>query len=185
MTLFTHLSCNQKYQNDEKYFYVVFGTAIRDIHDVGKIVWESLLIDALTHPPTMKTYQEVISNISDKYGPIHLPSGKSILHFDGDKVWNVIRKIFMGLYFIEYNSYLPVETKIIFNLLSPGEQPTPEYYIILKESGKGKYKKLFDYKIKEFPEKNFYQIAILLWDSIIFLGTFKSPSKEIENSSIK
>ncbi len=177
-TLYTHRACNEKYQQDEDYFYLTFGTAIGGVDDMGKIVSQSILIDALKHEPTLNKLLKIESGISNKIGSIYMPNGKQVLQFDPDPVWRFILKMIKGIYFIETGEFLPDDIKISYNVTSPGEDPNPELYqFILSEKGKGKYRILFDYKYRYFPEIDLHQVALLFWGSLIFLGSFQAVPK--------
>lgn len=101
---------------------------------------------------------------------------------DPDRFWRVVSKILRGLFFIENGRVLPETSPRNFKVVSPGENPPPEFALLADEPERGQYPGVFDYKFRDFPDWNGLQLwAMLFWDSLIVLIWFQDPRDSISS----
>jgi hypothetical protein len=176
-------TCNKKFERDEKYFFYKWVFAIRTRNDIGALLWDFIKLDISNNSSNEQLWDEISKEIKP-YRKLKAlcssgdnliepcPPGKGFITIsERDK--RVLWKIFRGLYFIEKKKFLPDQTGVIFHFCEPGTNPPDEIYsVLLKQSGKGKHKRFFDYKILDYPEQKRFQIAILLWDILKFSASF-------------
>ncbi len=177
------IECNQKYQEDEKYFFYKWVFFIREMNDIGKLIYPYVYDDARKDDKNSKILEKVIleskpfrySHIVDQYGKnykiLDLKKKPSVTINSRDV--NVLKKIFRGIVFIEKKIILPKSINGFLHACEPEVKPPEEIYSgVLSAAGKGTHKGIFDYKIIEDTPNNLYIIAILLWDILIFSAAF-------------
>jgi len=171
-TLPVHSSCNKSYQKDEDYF----------VHSIGPLAMESYSGTALwgdisnryERPQNRRLAEMVLKEFDERPSGLVLPFGRVAKRFDGNRVRRVVWKIVRGLFFKEIGQVLPDDLRIKFEVLSPGENPPPEYDPILTATPLGQYPGVFDYRYIGIPEK-MYLWAMLFWDRIIMFVGFHVP----------
>lgn len=174
LTLPTHKKCNHSYQLDEEYF----------IHAIGLLAMESYsgrslfrgLVRQHRSDRNVPLSRSVFSEFEKRPSGLVLPGGKVVKRFDPARVWRVVWKITRGLYFYEYRAFLPEDTPRLFKVVSPGEKPPEEFFLLPDEPVRGRYPGVFDYKFRKFPEINDSHLwAMSFWDRLILLVMFHDP----------
>ena len=81
--------------------------------------------------------RKILGELEPRPSGLYLPNNKVLKRFDGVRLsritWNIIR----GLYFYHFKEFLPEEIKKHIRIVSPGEQPPPDFLILLMRRLKG------------------------------------------------
>jgi len=132
-TLPTHDSCNKSYQKDEDYFVNSLGPLAMG-SSAGKELWKD--ISRQVHRPEGKKLTWKILEEFDKnpFG-IALPKELIAKKYDGDRIMRVVWKITRGLFFKEYNKFIPenIDKRIWISGYGKGLSPLFQYEEILPQ----------------------------------------------------
>jgi hypothetical protein len=174
LTLRMHKACNSSYQLDEEYFIHTFAPLVINTY-AGKSILEEL-IGQYKKGRNVPLSRKIFAEFDKRPSGLYLPPGKIAKHFSADRVWRVIWKITRGLFFHEYDRYLPEDKPKFYEMASPGEKP-PDKFFLLPADQKTPYPAVFDYRYRCFSEvDNFHVWAMLFWDQIIAVVSFHDPS---------
>jgi hypothetical protein len=171
-TLPTHRKCNRKYQADEEYFIHTFAPLVMDTYS-GRSILKELLKQYRTGR-NVRLNRKVLAEFQKRPSGLYLPPGKVVKRFDSKRVRRVVWKITRGLFFYENGRFLPEDTPRAYKIVSPGEKPPDEFFLI-PESTRGKYPGIFAYRFMKMDDIDFHIWAILFWDKIITLVYFHDP----------
>lgn len=104
------------------------------------------------------------------------PNDKLVKKVDLTRIKNIIWKIVRGIYFHEKETVLPNHAKNYIRIMDPQQNHPKEVSKIFEkvksQKDKGKYKRLFAYKILESSPIGTYAIRLLFWSQIMFLIIF-------------
>jgi len=174
LTFPTHRKCNCTYQLDEEYFIHTFAPIVMDTFSGGS-VWRELL-GQYRKGRNVRLNRKVLGEFQKRPSGLYLPPGKVVKRFDPQRVWRVVWKITRGLFFHEYKVFLPEDKPRQFDIMSPGEKPPDEFFLLPDEPIYGRYPGIFAYKFRKFEDFfNFHIWALLFWDKIITLVYFHDP----------
>lgn len=176
LTIPVHAACNRSFQHDEDYFVntlVPFG--------LGSYAGMALLREVFTKY-TAGEKQRLVGKVLGEFqhtpGGILLPPGLVAKRIEGTRVHRVAWKIVRGLYFHEFGQVLPEYTPSGLEIAPPDRPPPARFLHALHDlPSRGSYPGVFDYKYTQFAELHgFNYWALLLWDRLILIVTFHSPS---------
>jgi len=179
LTLPTHGACNASYQLDEEYFIHAICPLAMESYSGGSLFRE--LVGQYHGDRNVPLSRRVFSEFEKRPSGLVLPNGKVVKRFDPDRVWRVVWKITRGLYAHEYGELLLEDTPKLFKVVSPGEKPPQEFFLLPDDPVRGPYPGVFDYKFRRFPELNDSHLwAMLFWDRLIMLVMFHNLSCQCE-----
>ena len=175
LTIKTHCLCQKAYQSDEDYFVSTFAVFVSDTYS-GSALWSD--VKRKLQRQESQGLRERISGEFSEASPegIYLPDGKIYKSYDTNRVNNVIWKITRGLFFKEYERFLPVDTPRKIQCVPPGEEPPKEFMHVRDTLSKATYPGVFDYKFMMIKEiNNLHVWAFLFWDKLISFHYFHDP----------
>ena len=121
---------------------------------------------------------------------LHLPAGRVIKRFDGERVGRVVWKLVRGLYFYETKSVLGEDTRHTTEIIEPerGRETAgvnPVWEIVKGQESRGSYGGVFEYKylVRDISERGdrLHCWGMLLWDKIMIFVAHphpKAPSQQ-------
>ena len=190
----THESCNQSYQEDEKYFTDWMATISHQINPISDVLRRNEEAENRGKPKRkfIKEVEEVAK------APIYSPERYILMTAqEPEKIKRATWKIIRGLYFIEHQDkiILPQNTEHSFigpittrnqRLLTPS-QFEPEQLIAIynllstldNRPSMGKYPEIFDYdynsmSVSQTPQLRKYTWVLTLHGSVIIAVTFEA-----------
>jgi hypothetical protein len=175
ITLRTHYECNHSYQRDEEYFIHAFSPVAMDSYAGRSTVHE---IARHYHVGrNVPLVQTVLGEFERNPSGLTLPSGVVAKRVDGERASRVLWKIIRGLFFYEYDRYLPLEVPRDIKLVRPGSPPPePVMSLLWHEGTHGKHPAVFDYRYRQFPDiMGSHLWALLFWDRLIVWAMFHDP----------
>lgn len=179
LTLPTHPNCNKSYQLDEEYFIHTMIPLVLNSYS-GSSVFRELLSQYKSNR-NIKLSRKVLSEFEKRPSGLYLPPDIIGKRIDPDRTWRVVWKIVRGLFFYEYDRFLPENKPTMFKVVHPGEKPPQEFYFIPDTPKRGQYPGVFDYKYRDFPEVNDVHLwAMLFWDRLIMIAMFHDPNCECD-----
>jgi hypothetical protein len=181
----SHKKCNEDYRKDEEYFqHSLFVEVLNQQPPITKNLRNDFLRRSQKSqtPAMIRNILEGTSTITA--GGIHLPSGKYVFGIDQHRIEKVVLKIARGLFYLDNESFLPLESAkdIRFCL---NENEVPELYRVLWPAVEscGSYIKVFSYKYfdtrKHFGRDRCIELdrlhiySLLFWEAIMFCVTFE------------
>ena len=174
LTIPVHRGCNSSYQKDEDYFYNAIGPLAGD-SPCGKLVLEDLT-RSFGRPQGKRLGESVLREFDNRYSGLYLPEGKVAKYYDGKRVRRVLWKIIRGLFYKEYDRYLPEGTKYDIELIDDPNSVSDQLCFLRCQRSMGIYPPVFDYRYRSFPEKdNFHLWLFLFWQKILVLAKFLDP----------
>jgi hypothetical protein len=177
ITLPTHKGCNIKYKDDEEYFVNSIGPSVMESSHSGRALWQDIK-RGFRYPEGLILARKISKEFSDRTeSGIILPNDKMIKKFDGERIWGVVWKIVRGLFYKEYDRFLPENTPRLHELFQPGTVPPEHFQHLNNTPSHGAYAAVFAYKYLYVKElNNFHYWGFLLWDNIIMTTRFsRSP----------
>lgn len=171
-TLPVHSQCNKSYQHDEDYFVHSIGPAVMESYSGGAL-WRAIS-DKYDRPQNRRLAEKVYKEFDKRPSGLYLPFGKVAKQFETNRVKRVVWKIVRGLFFKETKQTLPEDLIFKFDMLSPGETPSPEYDLLRSVPALGDYPGVFDYRYVGISDK-MYIWSLLFWDRIIMFVGFHVP----------
>lgn len=174
LTLPTHRKCNSAYQLDEEYFIHTFAPMVMGTFSRSSILKE--LLGQYRAGRNVPLNRMVLGEFQKRPSGLYLPPGKVVKRFDPQRVWRVVWKITRGLFFHEHKVFLPKDTPRQYKIMSPGEKPPDEFFLLPDDPIHGRYPGVFDYKFRKLEDDlNLHIWAMLFWDNIIALVYFHDP----------
>ncbi len=181
-TLPVHKSCNKAYQKDEDYFVHSIAPLAMGSYS-GKEIWSDIK-HQFKRPEGKRIQQMIFKEFDPRPSGLYLPDGKVVKRVDPKRTWRVVWKILRGLFFKEYDRFLPENTPKLFEVVSVNERPPDEFEYVRDTPSRGQYGAVFDYKYISIPELNdFHYWAMLFWDRLIVLATFHDPDCNCDKCS--
>lgn len=179
LTLPTHSICNRSYQQDEEYFIHSFvPLALRSYS--GRALLNQI-VSQYHNGRNVPLNQKVLREFVKYPSGLILPGGKVVKRFDPERVWRVVWKITMGLFYHEYGRLLPKDTPRLFKIVDVDSAPPPEFRLLVNREERGTYLGIFAYKYMTLEKvKDFHFWAMLFWDSIMTLIYFHDPECHCE-----
>lgn len=118
--------------------------------------------------------RKVVSEFDLQPGGVLLPRDKIGKHFEGERVKIIVLKIVRGLYFHDYNDFLPEDVPSVVKVVPPNERP-PDHFVTLLASkpSMGQYPGVFYYKTAHANHIHYW--AMLFWGAIIAIAAFHDP----------
>jgi len=170
-TLPTHASCNKSYQKDEDYFVNSLGPLAMDSY-AGKEIWEDIA-QQMHRPESKKLTWKILEEFDKNPFGIALPEELIAKKYDGERIRRVAWKITRGLFFKEYNKFLPesIDKKIWISGYGKGLSPLFPY--VRDTPSRCDYPGVFDYKYIKVEEYNLW--ALLFGDTITAEILFQYP----------
>jgi hypothetical protein len=158
----THVSCNKSYQKDEDYFVNSLGPLAMH-SSAGKELWKDIS-HQVRRPEGKKLTQKILKEFDKNPSGIALPKELIAKRYDGDRIMRVVWKITRGLFFKEYNKFIPenIDKRILIS--GYGEGLSPLFPYVRDTPSRGDYPGVFDYKFIKIEEYNLW--ALLFWDTI-------------------
>lgn len=182
LTLPTHTECNRSYQSDEDYFVASAGPLVHESYVGRALAWDAgrRLAREKMRQPGMRFGGGLTAKIMGEFearpSGLYLPGGRVVKRFDGERVERVLWKIVRGLFFHEHGRFLPLDWPRLVWIEGPGEKPKDVLQPTLAEEGRGRYRAVFDYKLRSFPECDDMHVwAMLFWDKMIAGAAFHDP----------
>ena len=120
--------------------------------------------------------RKILGEFEPRPSGLYLPNNKVLKRFDGVRLSRITWKIIRVLYFYHFKEFLPEGIKKHIRIVSPGEQPPPDFFDIIDEPTKGRDPGVFDYRFADSLDYNFHYWAMLLWDRIILITDFQYPA---------
>ena len=162
-TLPTHVSCNKSYQKDEDYFVNSLGPLAMN-SSAGKELWKDISRQ-VRRPEGKKLTQKILKEFDKNPFGIALPRELIAKRYDGDRIMRVVWKITRGLFFKEYNKFIPENIDKRIWISGYGKGLSPLFPYVRDTPSRGDYPGVFDYKYIKIEEYNLW--AFLFWDTII------------------
>jgi len=162
-TLPTHDSCNKSYQKDEDYFVNSLGPLAMN-SSAGKELWKDIS-HQVRRQEGKKLTEKILKEFDKNPFGIALPRELIAKWYDGDRIMRVVWKITRGLFFKEYNKFIPenIDKRILISGYGKGLSPLFPY--VRDTPSRGDYPGVFDYKYIKIEEYDLW--AFLFWDTII------------------
>ena len=175
LTLPTHKSCNNSYQNDEDYFVHSLAPLAMDSYS-GDAIWNDIS-NQFKRPEGKRIRKMIKREFAPRPSGIILPGGKVLKRFNGDRVWKIVWKITRGLFFKEKGKFLPEGIGRSYKIFSVCEETAPKEFVYVNRTpSRGQYPAVFDYKYREIPKLNNLNFwAMFFWVTIITLIVFHDP----------
>lgn len=174
-TVEVHRECNHSFQKDEDYFANSLAPLVQ-----GSYAGNSLLADVFRRVEkgrNLKLVSQLLYEFEFRPSGLVLPAGRVVKRMDGRRIDRVAWKIVRGLFYLEFENFLPGETPHHLQVIAPGDKPPAEFAALGDASSKGRYPGVFDYKHATFDQFHDMQLwAMLFWDRIIMLMAFHDPS---------
>ena len=118
VTIPVHGACNKLFENDEAYFTWSLSPLA-----VGSTAGDALVqerVKKLKRRNRLAALYEMVLREFDKFpGGLHLPGGRVIKRFNGERVNRVVWKLVRGLYFYETKSVLTEDTPSTIEIIEP------------------------------------------------------------------
>lgn len=174
LTYKVHTECNEKYKQDEEYFYMTLAPAANGSY-VSQFLWKD--IKKKTNLEKSKPLViKIFNQFKKKIGSLYLPPDRIAIEFDGERIWRIIWKIIRGLFYYKFNQFLPED--IFKRFISIGYEIPNEFRSISNQPSQGIHKGIIDYKYLKISDANVnhYIWAMLFWDKLIVLTIFKIPN---------
>ena len=129
-------------------------------------------------------FQAVRQEFEEHPSGLHLPGGRVIKRFDGDRVNRVAWKLVRGLYFRETSTVLPDDTPFTTEIIEPERASELAGINLLWEKVKaqhsgGSYGGVFEYKyfFGEVDGKKLHSWGMILWDKIMIFIAHHHPEE--------
>jgi hypothetical protein len=178
LTLATHTKCNKSYEKDEVYFLNSIGPLATDTQS-GRAIWIDIA-KQMKREQGIRIGEKIFKEFTQHHNGVYVPNSKVLKQYDRTRISRVIWKIVRGLFFEEFNRFLPEDTPWSFEILSEDEEPPKYSYYVLNSESKGRYPGIFDYKYVESDIGNLHMWGLLFWDKIITIVYFHDPNCDCE-----
>jgi hypothetical protein len=170
-----HKTCNESYKADEEYFqHALFIEVLNKTPPITGHLMNDFRRRA-HKPQTPALVRKILRGVSSiTPGGIHLPHGILQVQIDQLRIERVALKISRGLFYIENDSFLPLQNaKDIWFCMSENE--VPDWYKLYWPYTKtrGIYPKVFSYKY--FKYRAFHLYSMLFWEAVMFCVAFECP----------
>jgi hypothetical protein len=178
MWLYTHVTCNSAYRQDEEYTVTALAGHARS--RTGMAVMRDLR-DAFGKGHS----QGLIRKIVGSFGSVTGPRGETTFALHTNRVDRIAWKIARGLYFRELGRVLPESRPGHVYLITPYEAPRRlseiAWFPALRDTTPMRddgYAEVFQYKwiCQKDGELRGHAIGMLWWDGIIVLVMFHDPT---------
>lgn len=191
-----HKTCNESFKADEEYFqHALFIEVLNKKPSITASLKNDFYrrADKPQTPALIRKISKGISNTTS--GGIYLPHGIHQVEIDQLRIERVVLKIARGLFYIENNSFLPLQTaKDIRFCLNESEVPDLYKLYWPHVKIKGVYPKVFSYKYfntckfslaDKCPELDkLHLYTLLFWEAVMFCVAFEcSPSNPLVTNS--
>jgi len=176
----THTSCNKSYQEDEDYFVNSLGPLAMNSYS-GKELWKDIT-QQIQRPNGKKLTQKILEEF-DKYPfGITLPNGLIAKKYEDERIKRVVWKITRGLFFREYNKFIPENIDKEIWISAYGKGLSPLFPYVRDTPLRGDYPEVFDYKYLKVENYNLW--ALLFWGTIATEIFFQYPLALISHYEI-
>lgn len=174
--------CNEKYQQDEDYFFQTIG-AVDDGNDILKEVWYDIS-ERLKKPECLKLNLQVLNQFTDDVrtpGGINIPNAVA-MQYKTARIDRVIWKITRGLYFIKFGKVLRADKQYTVNYIHGektglDEKPVTQLWSVVRtQEEHGAYGRVFSFKCLVIPGKKMITAwGLLFWDRHLFMIIHHNP----------
>ncbi len=184
VTIPAHGVCNRSFERDEEYFTWSLSPLA-----VGSVAGNALAQDRaekLRRRGRLALLYEKVRREFEKHpGGLHLPGGRVVKRFQGDRINRVAWKLVRGLYFHETNSVLADDTPFTTEIIEPERARETSGANLVWEKVKsqaplGSYGGVFEYKyfVGDAHGKKLHSWGMILWDKIMIFIAHRDPQDE-------
>jgi len=170
-TLPTHIACNKSYQKDEDYFVNSLGPLAKGSYS-GNGLWKDIS-HQMSRPESRKLIWKVFKEFERRPSGIILPNELIAKKYEGERIRGVVWKITRGLFFKEYNKFIPKDIDKKIWISGYGKGLSPLFPYVRDTPPRGDYPGVFDYKYIKVENYNLW--ALLFWDTITAEILFQYP----------
>jgi hypothetical protein len=177
--LYSHVSCNAAYRDDEACFVVSFAGHVET--PAARAVVEDIR-RAANRGFELRLIRDVLA----RFGAVEGPNGERLFAYDAPRVQRFIRKIVCGLYFLHLGRFLAPQRISVAEILDPRDMPREmtrhAWFPLVRDTlALGRYGAVFDYKwiCLRDPERGAARLnalALCFWDGLIAVALFHDPS---------
>lgn len=180
----THKSCNEDYREDEEYFQHALFVEVLNKKPPITLHFEKDFSRRAEKPQTPAMIRKILKGVSSiTPGGIYLPQGIFQVELDQFRIQRVVLKIARGLFYIENESFLPLQNAKDIRFCSDYE--VPDMYKLYWPAVRlnGVYPKVFSYKYfntckysvsGKYPELDkLHLYTLLFWEAVMFCVAFE------------
>jgi hypothetical protein len=129
----------------------------------GKELWKDISRE-VRRPEGKKLTQKILEEFDKNPFGIALPKELIAKKYDGERIMRVVWKVTRGLFFKEYNKFIPENIDKRIWISGYGKGLSPLFQYVRDTPSRGDYPGVFDYKYIKIEEYNLW--ALLFWDTI-------------------
>jgi len=181
VTIPAHGACNRSFERDEEYFTWSLSPLA-----VGSTAGDALArerADKLGRGRSVPLFQAVRKEFEPNPSGLHLPGGRVVKRFDGERVNRVAWKLVRGMYFHETSAVLPDDTPFTTEIIEPERARelagiNPLWEKVKAQNARGSYGGVFEYKyfFDELDGKKLHSWGMILWDKIMIFIAHHDPA---------
>ena len=181
VTLPVHGACNKAFESDEAYFTWSLSPLA-----VGSTAGDALVqerVEKLKKRNRLLALYEMVLREFDKFpSGLHLPGGRVIKRFNGERVNRVAWKLVRGLYFYETKSVLGEDTPSTIEIIEPDRAREAAgtnlvWETVTAQEPRGAYGGVFEYKyfVRDVSGNKLHVWGMILWDKIMIFIAHHDP----------
>lgn len=171
----THKSCNFGYKHDEDYFFHSLAPIAMNTKSGSAAFLD--IIKASKYEESKGLIKKVLNEFTHKpYGQLCLPHGLIGKKIEIERINRVIWKITRGLYFKEFDEFIPEQIEHVIMLYDHYTKPCEDFKYVRDTKSRGKYPGVFDYKT--IATDDYAMWGMLFWDYFIALVVHKRPKSD-------
>lgn len=180
----THKACNERYREDEEYFYHAFCPLVQQGNPhMGKTILRDLS-RRRRKPQTPAMVRRIVKTARRvTEGGIHLPPGVVELAIDRRRIERVVIKIAQGLSCLDRHLFLPPRACKDIRLCTD-EGAVPEMYALSWQVGptRAVCEKVFSYR--HFKLDDFHLWSMLFWEGFMFCTAFAANEVQDDRPAV-
>jgi len=169
----SHKKCNNKYKDDEDYFYHSLYPLVANRNpNIAQVIFKDFARRS-HNPQTPAMLRSIFSNASrTTKGGIILPANRVEIIVDIARIQRIAGKIARGVLFLSNKTFFP-ESNIVDMRICEQESEVPEMYQLSWKAASiaSSYPKVFSYKY--FVFNGHHIISLLFWESFMFCVTIQ------------
>ena len=179
---------NRAFEKDEEYFTWSLSPLA-----VGSVAGDALArerAEKLGKGRSVPLFHAVRQEFDKNPSGLHLPGGRVVKRFEGERVNRVAWKLVRGMYFHETSNVLPDDTPFTTEIIEPERArelagSNPLWENVRAQNPRGSYGGVFEYKyfFGETDGKGLHSWGMILWDKIMIFIAHHDPGDVMAEQS--